>query len=312
MKRLLILLPLFLLTLGSSGQGIRDIKINEILVKNVTSFTDDHSEHSSWVELYNSGYGYVNIGGARLRFIQGNDTVTYRIPKTDTRTSIAPQGFLLFYTSGSSNKGTFHTNFELNETDSVELAKLEGVNDRLEFLDQGANLVDAIEYDVNVQKEDVSYGRIMDDATGEIVVKELVGITPMQGNEIHEKIPKSELFRQEDPAGFAMAVIAMGVVFIALICLYIVFKTLGRFMQRSAKKKLAPNVAPVVASEPKKSNNMEDEMNGEELAAISLALYRYYQELHDIESEVITINRVARVYSPWSSKIHTMTKSPRS
>lgn len=310
MKKILLLVTGIVLCVASYGQ-VRDIKINEILVKNVTSFTDDHSEHSSWIELFNSGYGYANIGGAKLRFIQGNDTIIYRIPKTDVRTNLAPQGFVLFYASGSSNKGTFHTNFELNETDSIELAKLVGINDRLEFLDQGDNIIDAIEYDVNVQKEDISYGRIFDDEKDEIVVSELAGITPLQSNEIHEKIPKSELFRMEDPAGFAMAIIAMSVVFIALICLYLIFRTLGKFMHgqqtKKADKASAASASVAIAKKPK-----GEQMNGEELAAIAMALSRYYEELHDLESEVITINRVVRAYSPWSSKIHTLTRNPRS
>lgn len=33
-------------------------------------------------------------------------------------------------------------------------------------------------------------------------------------------------------------------------------------------------------------------------------------EMHDRESDVITINKVARVYSPWSSKIHGLTPMP--
>lgn len=309
MKKLLSIIALVAVASFALGQGVRDIRINEILVKNNTSFTDDHSEHSSWIEIYNSGYSYVSIGGTRLRFIQGNDTVVYRIPKTDIRTNIAPQGYLLFYASGSSNKGTFHTNFELNETDSVELAKLVGINDRLEFLDQGGNLVDAIEYDVNVQKEDVSYGRILDDASGEIVISELVGVTPMQSNEIHEKIPKSELFRQEDPSGTAMSIVAMSVVFTALLCLYGIFRTLGKFMHSQNSKKIAKSNAPTPVAVAKPKN--ADDVNGEILAAIAMALNSYYDDLHDLESEIVTINRVARVYSPWSSKIHTMTKNPR-
>ncbi len=51
-------------------------------------------------------------------------------------------------------------------------------------------------------------------------------------------------------------------------------------------------------------------IHGEELAAIALALYRYRNDLHDIESSVITINKVARAYSPWSSKIYGLRQFP--
>ncbi len=49
----------------------------------------------------------------------------------------------------------------------------------------------------------------------------------------------------------------------------------------------------------------------EELAAIATAIQIYKSNLHDSESEVITINRIARVYSPWNSKIHGLTQMPQ-
>jgi len=38
--------------------------------------------------------------------------------------------------------------------------------------------------------------------------------------------------------------------------------------------------------------------------AIAMALHLYYDEVHDTESNVITIKRIERRYSPWSSKIY--------
>ncbi|MCL2502045.1 MAG: hypothetical protein FWE99_02825 [Bacteroidales bacterium] len=39
-------------------------------------------------------------------------------------------------------------------------------------------------------------------------------------------------------------------------------------------------------------------------AAIAAAIHLYGEELHDVENAVLTINKVSRTYSPWSSKIH--------
>lgn len=50
-----------------------------------------------------------------------------------------------------------------------------------------------------------------------------------------------------------------------------------------------------------------DEVN----AAIGLAIHLYFSERHDKESAVLTINRVAKLYSPWSSKIYGLRKNPR-
>jgi hypothetical protein len=45
-------------------------------------------------------------------------------------------------------------------------------------------------------------------------------------------------------------------------------------------------------------------MSGEENAAIAAALYLFFSELHDEEKYVMTIRRVSKTYSPWSSKIY--------
>jgi len=47
-------------------------------------------------------------------------------------------------------------------------------------------------------------------------------------------------------------------------------------------------------------------MTGEENAAIATALYLFFSELHDQERYVMTIKKVSRTYSPWSSKIYNI------
>jgi hypothetical protein len=47
-----------------------------------------------------------------------------------------------------------------------------------------------------------------------------------------------------------------------------------------------------------------------DIAAIAMALNLHFSEMHDEESNLITINRVSRTYSPWSSKIYNM-RNPR-
>ncbi len=68
-----------------------------------------------------------------------------------------------------------------------------------------------------------------------------------------------------------------------------------------------------VASEPtqiKKAENIKDP-KGEEAAAIALAIHLYKSQLHDMESFTITLQKVSRIYSPWSSKIYTLRQNPR-
>lgn len=58
----------------------------------------------------------------------------------------------------------------------------------------------------------------------------------------------------------------------------------------------------------KESNS--DIIPADHSAAIALALY-LNNELHDEESNILTIDRVSRIYSPWSSKYYNMRKPPR-
>jgi glutaconyl-CoA/methylmalonyl-CoA decarboxylase subunit delta len=46
--------------------------------------------------------------------------------------------------------------------------------------------------------------------------------------------------------------------------------------------------------------------HGEEYAAIAMALHSYFGELHDNESDVITIKNVNKTNSEWCSKILNM------
>ena len=48
-----------------------------------------------------------------------------------------------------------------------------------------------------------------------------------------------------------------------------------------------------------------------DIVAIAMALHLFYDEVHDNESNVITIKRIERRYSPWSSKIYGINNSIR-
>jgi Na+-transporting methylmalonyl-CoA/oxaloacetate decarboxylase gamma subunit len=118
---------------------------------------------------------------------------------------------------------------------------------------------------------------------------------------VHEA---AKAFGATDPYGIVMAVIAMGVVFTSLILLYVIFKNVSKLYGREGKKKKAAAAELIGVS-------TDDEISGEVNAAIALALHLYHSELHDIEDPIITMKRVARTYSPWSSKIYGITQAPR-
>lgn len=65
-----------------------------------------------------------------------------------------------------------------------------------------------------------------------------------------------------------------------------------------------------MAEDDKKKKKFEA-VSGEVMAAISMALFEMSEEAHDIESTVLTIRKVDRRYSPWSSKIFGLRQIPR-
>ena len=58
------------------------------------------------------------------------------------------------------------------------------------------------------------------------------------------------------------------------------------------------------ADTPSESNDPVEAVPSADVVAIAMALHMFYDEVHDDESNVITIKRIERRYSPWSSKIY--------
>ncbi len=123
-------------------------------------------------------------------------------------------------------------------------------------------------------------------------------------------LSKAEAFLQFDPSGILMAITAMSVVFTSLVLLYVLFTLLGKIMVRVAKgeQPVVKPAAELLATANRRSSAFAGE---EEIAAIAMAIHQFRSELHDKQSTVLTINRVARAYSPWSSKIYGLRQVPQ-
>jgi hypothetical protein len=52
--------------------------------------------------------------------------------------------------------------------------------------------------------------------------------------------------------------------------------------------------------------NEDLSIQADEVAAIAMALHLYFNELHDDELTKMTIRKIPKAYSPWSSKIFGM------
>ena len=106
-----------------------------------------------------------------------------------------------------------------------------------------------------------------------------------------------------------MTLIGFAVVFVVLVLLIFIMKGMGWAFtrQKKAEKVAKAAAAGVTLAEDDHHEAISDQ---EIAAAIITALKLYKSNLHDQESEMITIHRIARAYSPWSSKIHGLTQLP--
>lgn len=263
------------------------VVLNEIMSLNETNFQDDYGIHNAWIEVFNKSYGTVDIAGYKLAVCNGiDDTVVYNVPKGDVLTKIKPRQHALFWADGEPNRGTFHTTCTLDTT---------GVN-WVGLYDNGGKLIDQIE--VPILAADHSYARV-DDANPEWVIKggndASSYVTPCTNNMTIEKNVKQEKFAEQDSAGIGMAITAMSVVFSGLILLYVLFRLLGWGMQ---SKKSTETSKTETMTENQFVTKTEDK-EGEVYAAIAMALHEEKNNVHDIESGILTITRQN---SAWNAK----------
>lgn len=275
--------------------------INEVLVDNQTNFQDDYGVHSGWIEIFNKAYSTADLAGCLLKVSsQPGDTVTYFIPKGDVLTSIKPRQHTLFWADGNPRRGTFHTNFVLSKTNANWIG----------LYDSGKKLLDQVVVPAGILAANQSYARV-GDASAEWEVKGASAdkyVTPSTNNQTIESNPKMDKFEQHDPVGIGMAISAMSVVFLGLILLYICFKLIGKAAIKLRKRNamIAHNITDKEEAKEKKLG----EASGEVIAAISMALHEAQGADHDVEETILTISRVKRSYSPWSSKIYTLRETP--
>lgn len=99
-----------------------------------------------------------------------------------------------------------------------------------------------------------------------------------------------------DTFAVIVCVVGYSVVFAVLILLYFVYNTIPKILNMQTRQRLR--------RKGKKECEECEDITGEVNAAISTALHLYMSELHDEESGVMTIKKVSKRYSPWSSKIY--------
>lgn len=97
--------------------------------------------------------------------------------------------------------------------------------------------------------------------------------------------------------GFSITagIVGIVIVFSALVLL--------SYIYRGLPKVLRINLRSLLRRDGKVKNDNQDEvqLSGEVNAAISMALFMFFDEAHDKESGKITIKKVSKRYSPWST-----------
>lgn len=285
-----LLLFVLLVSFGAQAQRATSMRINEVLVINDDNFVDDYGKRHPWIELFNTSAGTVNIAGCFLTDDKNNPK-KYPIPKGDVLTLIPPRQHTLFWVDGEPSRGTFHVNFTFDPSKENYI----GLYDA-----DGKTLIDEITIPA-AQKSDISYGRIIDGGEEWAILPK---VTPSTNNLTLDSNEKIENFKTNDSLGIGMTITAMAVVFLGLLLLFLIFKQVGKAAIAASKRNAQKAGAPVSASAP-------DEVSGEVFAAISAALYEMSDDNHDVENTVLTIRKVARTYSPWSSKIYSLRDVPR-
>ena len=300
-KRIGIFIALLAMVfMGLRAQSATSLRINEVLVVNDQNYQDDYGLHNAWIEIFNTSFASVNLEGCFLTNDKNNPT-KYPIPKGDVLTLIKPRQHALFWADGMPNRGTFHVNFTLDPNKENYIALYDS---------NGKTLIDEVTIPAG-QLADRSYAREKDGSANWVVKGEGEHsyVTPSTNNMTIDKNPKIENFKKHDSIGIGMAIIAMSVVFIGLVLLYLSFKAVGNVAVRLGKKNAMKATGITDKTEAKEKNLGSH--TGEETAAIAMALHEYLNDAHDVEDMILTINKVKRTYSPWSSKIYTLRQTPK-
>lgn len=101
-----------------------------------------------------------------------------------------------------------------------------------------------------------------------------------------------------DLKALVISVVGYLIVFAALVVLFWFFKLLPRLIFFFTRKEWQKKGKSIPES--------PQTVSGEEIAAISMALHLVFSDMHDEESGVLTIKKVSKTYSPWSSKIYAV------
>ena len=299
MRKILTTLLMVLATTAGFAQGAKNLKFNEILVTNTASIVDEYGCRSAWIEFHNDAFASAN---ARNCFLTTNRAVLnkelsaperikmmYQIPSGDVATGIHGKQKMLFFADNMPKRGVFHTSFTLADSTENWIALYDA---------NGTTLLDSVT--VPALGENQSWARAKD-GVGEWQIVTADNVTPAATNIVEQGEGKVAKFKRLDSRGLGMTVMCMAVVFSALAILWWLFAIIGKiFANTISNNKKAP--AKAAAPAPKAAPAAKSDANDEEMAAICMALHEHFGNVHDEESDVLTIDGGE---SSWHMLTHT-------
>lgn len=294
------------------GQGARSLKLSEVVTCNTDGLIDEYGQQSAWIEIANTSWGTVDIRSCYLttnrEALKQELSVPERvklmslIPKGDERTALKAQQRIVFFADGRTNLGTLHTDFILDPEKENFIALFDG---------NGKTLIDSVT--VPPLAKNQSYATLYD------ADKDVTVWVTLEAGEVTPGFPnrgqgmtadKVAEFKEKDPYGLAMAVMAMGIVFGCLAFLYVFFRVFGMvvvYMSKLARVRAIRKVresahkVAVIAKDGKESRGVDMETY---MAVIGMALHEYENDVHDVESNVLTIH--SEEHTDWNAKDNAM------
>lgn len=287
-------------SLTSFAQSSKNIVINEVLTNNTMSIQDAYGNRHAWIELENHSFSTYNVRGMYLTtdrsVLNKSMTVPERvkrmsvIPNGEDRTNLGAQKHLLLFGNALPTEGKLSLSLPIPSGESVWIALYNG---------NATELIDSVTVPALGPNE--SYARVK----GKWEVKSAENVTPGIENFIVASESKIDKFKREDPHGFAMSIMAMGIVFLCLILLWIFFSVFGIIVRHAETAKKVVHKQPIkpITQTVEKTieiahttgNILQDgfKMKGRDIevymAVIGMALRQYEEDVHDVESGIITI-----------------------
>ena len=303
MNKIRILLSGILLTSASAmmALGAKNIRINEVLTNNTSSIQDEYGQREAWIELENTSFTTYNVRGMYFTtdrsVLDPNMSVPERIkhmsviPSGDTRTQIGGRQHLVFYCNSTPAQGKLHLSLKVPMSEPLWIGFYNG---------NATELIDSVS--VPALAADQSFAR---QNSTSWAVKSAENVTPGIENFIKTDETKDAYLKREDPHGFGITLLAMGIVFFCLAVLFVFFWLFGAIMRHLDTAKKVAYTQPIkpitktvevthdlahatgnILQDGLKTKGIDKEVY---IAVIAMALKQYQDDIHNVESGIITI-----------------------